>query len=221
MCIVHYYHGNSWSDTLHFILACHWDYSHCLFCSACWQLLNTCDSSTSWENCHQKNLVKHLLYTIAPIVYVCDTKDLCVTYTQSLLITYLVLKAEILLTFSQKTAIRSILIVFHDFSLLELKLKRLMNIYWTGTLQVLFKTERPFWTALSGQVWYQSLWIQRPAAMFLLSIQQVNISILSCNTRSLWRLHLPCAAVSTFLDRLYELKSYRGPSPGAACTHHV
>lgn len=57
--------------------------------------------------------------------------------------------------------------------------------------------------------------------MGLLSFQPGNISNLSRNTRPLWRLYLLCAAVSTFADRLYELKSYRGPLPGAVRTNDL
>lgn len=52
--------------------------------------------------------------------------------------------------------------------------------------------------------------IQHAAVMFLLSLQQVHISVLSCNARPLWRLYLLCAAVSTFPNRLYELRPYYG-----------
>lgn len=60
--------------------------------------------------------------------------------------------------------------------------------------------------------------IRHPVIMFLLSFQQVHISVLSCNACPLWRLYLLCAAVSTFPDRLYELRPYYGIWPGAACT---
>lgn len=60
--------------------------------------------------------------------------------------------------------------------------------------------------------------IQLPAVIFLLSLQQVHIAVLSRSAWSSWRLYLLCAAVSTFPDRLYELRPYYGLWPGAACT---